>query len=101
VPELPEVETIRRDLEPLVVGRRITGVEVDPATLHLLAAVPIETLRENLAGRTVVALGRRGKYLLLGLDDGRTLVIHLRMTGRVVWREHDAPPEAYPRAAHS
>jgi formamidopyrimidine-DNA glycosylase len=98
VPELPEVETIRRDLEPLVVGRRIVDVEVDPATIHLLAGAPIEVLRENLAGRTFLSMGRRGKYLLLGLDDGRVLVIHLRMTGRLLWREHAAPPEQYERA---
>ena len=98
VPELPEVETIRRDLEPLIVGRTIAGVEVDPATIHLLAAAPVEVLRENLVGRTIISLGRRGKYLLLGLHDGRTLVMHLRMTGRLLWRNSHAPPEQYERA---
>src|SRR5687768_13119262 len=98
VPELPEVETIRRDLEPLVVGRRIAAVEVDPGTIHLLAGVPIETLRENLVGRMFVSAGRRGKYLLFGLDDGRTFVVHLRMTGRLMWRESSAPAEQYERA---
>jgi formamidopyrimidine-DNA glycosylase len=98
VPELPEVETIRRDLEPLVVGRRITGVEVDEGTIHLLAKAPIEALRANLIGRTFTSMGRRGKYILLGLDDGKTLVVHLRMTGRLLWRDHDAPVETYQRA---
>jgi formamidopyrimidine-DNA glycosylase len=98
VPELPEVETIRRDLEPLVVGHRIVDVEVDPATIHLLAGAPIEVLRANLVGRTFVSIGRRGKYLLFGLDDGRVLVVHLRMTGRLLWREHAAAPEQYERA---
>ncbi len=99
MPELPEVETIRRDLEPLVCGRRITAAEVDEATLPLLAgaAVSIEALRTALVGRTIVTLGRRGKYLLFGLDDGRTFVAHLRMTGRVLWRASDAPTEAYER----
>ncbi len=99
MPELPEVETIRRDLEPLVRGRRITAVDVDAATLPLLAgaAVSIEALRSALVGRTIISLGRRGKYLLFGLDDGRTFVAHLRMTGRVLWRKSDAPPEAYER----
>ena len=98
VPELPEVETIRRDLEPLIVGRRITGVEVDPATIHLLVGAPIETLRENLVERRITAMGRRGKYLMLSLDDGRVFVIHLRMTGRLVWRKREAPPEQWQRA---
>lgn len=98
MPELPEVETIRRDLEPLVVGRTITGAEVDPATLPLLAGVDIDTLRQNLVGRGIDALGRRGKYLLFGLDDGRCFVVHLRMTGRLVWRPAGAAEEPYQRA---
>lgn len=98
MPELPEVETIRRDLEPLVVGRTITGVDVDPATIHLLVGAPIETLRQNLVGRTITTMGRRGKYLMLSLDDGRVFVIHLRMTGRLVWRKREAPPEQFQRA---
>ncbi|GIW17907.1 MAG: formamidopyrimidine-DNA glycosylase [Tepidiforma sp.] len=98
VPELPEVETIRRDLAPLVTGRTITGVEVDPGTLPLLAGVPVATLRANLVGRTIRSLGRRGKYLLFELDDGRWFAAHLRMTGRLVWRERSAPPEPYERA---
>ncbi len=98
VPELPEVETIRRDLEPLVVGRAIVGVEVDAGTIQLLAAASIEVLRENLVGRRINSVGRRGKYLMFGLDDGRTFVLHLRMTGRLVWRERGADAEKYERA---
>jgi len=98
MPELPEVETIRRDLEPLLVGRRIAGVEVDPHTIHLLTKAPIEALRSSLIGRAFTAMGRRGKYILLGMDDGRTLIIHLRMTGRLLWRESSAPVEQWERA---
>ncbi|OAI38591.1 hypothetical protein AYO38_09330 [bacterium SCGC AG-212-C10] len=97
MPELPEVETIRGDLDPLVSGRTIVGVEVDPATLHLLAGVPIEALRAELVARRIVSLGRRGKYLVFSLDDGRFLVIHLRMTGRLLWRNADDPEEKYER----
>lgn len=99
MPELPEVETIRADLEPLVVGRRVVDVAVDPATAPLLLGpVPGETFRAMLAGRTITALQRRGKYLLFALDDRRTWVAHLRMTGRLLWRHQDAPPEPYERA---
>lgn len=98
VPELPEVETIRRDLAPLVTGRSIVDLEVDPGTIGLLAGVPLEVLRANLVGRTIRSLGRRGKYLLFELDDGRWFVVHLRMTGRLVWRPRAAAPEAYQRA---
>jgi formamidopyrimidine-DNA glycosylase len=81
-----------------VVGRRITGVDVDASTIHLLVGAPIETLRENLIGRAIESLGRRGKYLLFGLDDGRVFVVHLRMTGRLVWRPRATAPEQWQRA---
>ncbi len=98
MPELPEVETIRSDLAPLVAGRRIVTVEVDAATVGLLTKTTVEVLRAQLEGRTIVSLGRRGKYLLFALDDGRTWVIHLRMTGRLLWREAEAPLESFERA---
>ena len=98
MPELPEVETIRRDLEPLVVGRTVAAVEVDPGTIDLLTDLPIDGLRAGLVGRRFVSLGRRGKYLLFGMDDGRTFVAHLRMTGRLVWRETVEPPIEWQRA---
>ena len=101
VPELPEVETIRRDLEPLVVGRTVAAaVEVDPGTIDLLTDLPIDALRAGLVGRRFVSLGRRGKYLLFGIDDGRTFVTHLRMTGRLVWRGARDPAIEYERGAH-
>jgi formamidopyrimidine-DNA glycosylase len=100
VPELPEVETIRSDLEPLVVGRAITAVEVDPATLPLLAGAGVsrEALAGALVGRRITSLGRRGKYLLFGLHDGSTLIVHLRMTGRLLWRDAVEPEERFERA---
>ena len=75
VPELPEVETCRRALAPLLVGRTLTAAE---AIWPRAAATPLE-----VAGRRIVRLDRRGKFLLLRLDRG-WLVVHLRMTGRLV-----------------
>jgi formamidopyrimidine-DNA glycosylase len=75
VPELPEVETVRRQLEPVVVGRRITEAWGHPS--GKFASAPLA------AGPSVEAVGRRGKYLLLALDDGRELVVHLGMTGQL------------------
>lgn len=99
MPELPEVETIRRDLAPLVAGRTVTDVWVDEATLPLLLgpAMTIEALRAALVGRTITSLGRRGKYLLFELDDGHILAAHLRMTGRLVWRKAADDPEPFER----
>jgi formamidopyrimidine-DNA glycosylase len=82
MPELPEVETVARQLEPEIEGRRIERLEVyDPRWSR---PVPPAELGAAVSGATITGLGRRGKYLLLGLDDGRTLVMHLRMTGNLV-----------------
>jgi len=82
MPELPEVETVCRQLEPEIEGRRIELLEVhDPRWCRPMSPAGLE---KAVAGRTIEGLGRRGKYLLLGLDGGRTLVMHLRMTGNLV-----------------
>jgi formamidopyrimidine-DNA glycosylase len=81
VPELPEVETIRRHLEPGLVGRRFERVEiVDP---RLTRPEPPEVVAGELQGERVRGLGRRGKYLIVEFESGRHLLIHLRMTGNI------------------
>ncbi|MDP2326683.1 MAG: DNA-formamidopyrimidine glycosylase family protein, partial [Dehalococcoidia bacterium] len=80
MPELPEVETIRRDLTPLLVGRRLLRVRIQPGGERLAVTHAPRDLEQQLEGRRVESLGRHGKYLLLRLDDGRTWVVHLRMT---------------------
>jgi formamidopyrimidine-DNA glycosylase len=82
MPELPEVETIRRQLEPELVGRRIESVEV--LDERLTRPVPPREVERACAGRRIEAAERRGKYLLLRLDGGRSLVMHLRMTGNLL-----------------
>jgi formamidopyrimidine-DNA glycosylase len=82
MPELPEVETVRRQLEPELTGRRIERLEVLDARWSRPVA-PAE-LERQVAGRTITGFGRRGKYLLLRLDGEQTLVMHLRMTGNLV-----------------
>jgi formamidopyrimidine-DNA glycosylase len=83
MPELPEVETIRRQLEPKVVGRRIADAEVlDP--LWCAPRSP-EEIVSTLRGRAVGGLERRGKYLIAELSGERFLVMHLRMTGNLLW----------------
>jgi formamidopyrimidine-DNA glycosylase len=79
MPELPEVETVRRGLEPAMVGARFTAVEQRRADLRF--AFP-ERFAERLTGQHVVALSRRAKYLLADLGSGEVLVMHLGMTGR-------------------
>jgi formamidopyrimidine-DNA glycosylase len=82
MPELPEVETVCRQLEPELEGRRIASLEVLDAR-WCRPALP-RKLEQAVSGRTIEGLGRRGKYLLLGLDSAQTLVMHLRMTGNLV-----------------
>lgn len=100
MPELPEVETIRRDLEPRIVGRTITGFELLPGAERLLRGVPRRFLRDRLAGATITRVGRHGKYLLLHLnqENGPTAVIHLRMTGSLRHRRADVPDDDFLRA---
>ena len=87
MPELPEVETVARQLEPELEGHRIDLLEVlDPRWSR---PVPPERLGQSVSGSTIEGLGRRGKYLLLGLEGARTLVMHLRMTGNLVLVEGD------------
>ena len=81
MPELPEVETVRRDLHDLVVGRRIVRVDVTGA--RTARRTSREAVRDGLVGRTIIDTGRRGKYLLVALDDDHTMMVHLRMSGQL------------------
>ena len=78
MPELPEVETVRRGLEAAMVGARIERVEL--RRLDIRFPFP-PRFRERLTGRRINALARRAKYLLFRLDDGETLIAHLGMSG--------------------
>jgi len=81
MPELPEVETVRRGLEPILVGNAFARVEQRRPDLRF--PLP-KRFGERLQGRTIEALDRRAKYLLARLDDGEVLIMHLGMTGRFV-----------------
>ena len=82
MPELPEVETVRRGMVSFVVGRRIDRVEVGRE--RTVRRTSREALIDGLTGATITSIGRRGKYILCSLDTGETLMIHLRMSGRVL-----------------
>jgi len=88
VPELPEVESVRRRLAPLLEGRRFERVEVsDP---RLTRPLDPSRVARSLEGERVVAVDRRGKYLIVRFESGRALLIHLRMTGSLLHRRDDA-----------
>lgn len=78
MPELPEVETVRRGLQPVMEGARIIRVEQRRADLRFAFPVDFSARLEN---RTITSMGRRAKYLIVELDDGMALVCHLGMSG--------------------
>jgi formamidopyrimidine-DNA glycosylase len=89
MPELPEIETIRSDLEHSVLGRRVASVQV----FHdaLVRAPSVEEFKKGILGRTLRAVTRRGKYLLIHLDDGLVWALHLSLEGRLLLVPSDAP----------
>ncbi|MBM4285586.1 MAG: bifunctional DNA-formamidopyrimidine glycosylase/DNA-(apurinic or apyrimidinic site) lyase [Deltaproteobacteria bacterium] len=90
MPELPEVEVIRRGLAPRLRGRRFNGVAEGPHRLRRQSPAP--DFSRWLPGRRVLDLRRRGKYLLLDLEGGATLLFHLGMTGRLLLTPGPPPP---------
>lgn len=88
MPELPEVEAVRRELAPLLKGARIEGIDVrDPRILLLPGAVQ---------GKRVLEVSRWGKYLLFEFEEGGCLILHLGMTGQLLF-EQDQTPKKYER----
>jgi formamidopyrimidine-DNA glycosylase len=90
MPELPEVETVRRGLIPVLEGRRLTRVVARRPDLRL--PLPPD-LGQRLIGRRVLRLDRRGKYLLWHVEDDAVLIVHLGMSGRMRIFEGPPPPE--------
>ncbi len=90
MPELPEVETIRRQLAPHLEGRTIVSAEIlDPRWTRPMAPEPVEAA---LRGARIEEVGRAGKYLVWRLSDDRYLLIHLRMTGSLLFDPPSEPP---------
>jgi formamidopyrimidine-DNA glycosylase len=99
MPELPEVETVRRGLAPALHGARLTRVEIRRPDLRWPFPPAMES---RLTGARIDALGRRSKYLLAHLDRGETLIVHLGMSGRMVAEAADGAvdrPGAFHRDA--
>lgn len=96
MPELPEVETVRRMLETTVLGRRVAGVRISGLPLH--GSVPRQ-LPRALRGRTIEGLRRHGKFLLVDFSGDATLISHLGMSGRWLFvREGERPHHTHVHA---
>ena len=91
MPELPEVETVRRYLDTKLPGDRITAVTVDLP--RLIKNRTEDAFRRALTDRVFRAADRKGKYLILRLDGPESLMVHLRMTGRLVFQEDESLPD--------
>lgn len=95
MPELPEVETILRGLRKKLLGRTIKRVAVFSG--KVIRQPNPEQFAEQLSGKTIVDMERRGKYLIFKLSGSLALVVHLRMTGKLLFVDSDTPRDEYTR----
>jgi len=95
MPELPEVETVARDLRGLVTGATIAGVRV--LWLRTLRSQDPDAFAAAVVGRSIVGTSRRAKLVVLDLDDGGAITIHLKMTGQLFVVPEATPPDPYLR----
>jgi formamidopyrimidine-DNA glycosylase len=98
MPELPEVETVRRSLLDKVIGKRIRAVRLGDFP-GVLGEDRLEDVEARVVGRTVSGIRRRAKYLILDLDDSTAIVVHLRMTGKLSVVPASEPPLRFERLA--
>jgi formamidopyrimidine-DNA glycosylase len=95
MPELPEAETMRRHLQNLVIGQTISCVDV--LREGSLQGQGIEEFRRSVEGRTIISVERRGKALILGLDEGVNMIFRLGMSGRLIYQREEAEKGAHAR----
>ncbi len=96
MPELPEVETVKNELTPHIVGHRISGL-----TLFwegIVRQPSVEEFRSRLIGQEIAGVARRGKYLILSLNGSEVLIIHLKMSGSLLLKPASAEADKYVRA---
>jgi formamidopyrimidine-DNA glycosylase len=87
MPELPEVETIVRDIRPVIIGKMISGLVIRPKAQSNLMNVDAQTFYEHTMTQIVVTVVRKGKYIIIPLDNDAAIVMHLGMTGKVLVRD--------------
>jgi formamidopyrimidine-DNA glycosylase len=87
MPELPEVETVVKGLRPLIADKIVTAVEIREENMIAYPEDNIEAFRDSLIGSKIEAVNRRGKYIIIELSTDKNMVIHLRMTGKLLVKE--------------
>ncbi len=96
MPELPEVETIRNELTPHIIGRTVTGLSL--CWEGIVRQPSVEEFCDRLVGQRITGLKRRGKYLIFSLSSGELLILHLRMTGSLLLNPNPDDPDRFIRA---
>ncbi len=98
MPELPEVETIRRDLEKLIVGYKILDITANsPKQIQ----PSLKVVKKALLGTTIKKVGRRAKILQIFFDNGAIIIVHLKLTGRLLFRDQKEPVDDYQHVVFS
>ena len=87
MPELPEVETVIKGLRPLIKDKIVTAVEIREENMIAYPKDSISEFKEDLVGSKIEAINRRGKYIIIQLNNNKNMVIHLRMTGKLLVKE--------------
>ena len=87
MPELPEVETVRRGLEKLILGKKVASLDI---RYPKMIKTDLDQFRKELPGQVILSMGRRGKYLLFYLSD-KVLISHLRMEGKYFYYPDQVP----------
>ena len=96
MPELPEVETVKNELSPHIVGHKITGIAL--LWERIVRQPSTKEFCSRLIGQEISGAARRGKYLIFGLSNGEVLIIHLKMSGSLLLKPASAEPDKYVRA---
>ena len=94
MPELPEVETIKQDLKRLIVGAKILEITTNSAKQ---VKPSVEVVKKGIEGIVIKKIGRRAKLLQIFLSNGKILLIHLKLTGRLLVRKKDEPEDDWQR----
>jgi len=96
MPELPEVETVKNELMPHIIGRQVTGVTL--CWEGIVRQPSPEEFCARIIGERITGLRRRGKYLIFSLSGGETMIIHLKMTGSLLLNHASDAPDRFIRA---
>ncbi len=99
MPELPEVETIKRGLEKSVLGQRVLNIEIrnekiisSHSNIRKPNKVKTESFIKSLTGKKIIAVKRRAKNIIIEIEDGGIILVHLKMTGQLIYNPHPNPP---------